>query len=117
MLNWFALVALAVIAFGVLGLGLGVLRLTARMRTGLTAICEQIGDLSDSVRSGLSEVAEQFSLIDDDEEEEVSFELPMDEQGYDIDDETDEAFTEIAKGLEDLERRGNKIAKREESGA
>lgn len=99
MLAWAALIAGSICAFGVLGAALGIF---------------QLGRV---VKAGLNAVAEVFYLTDDDEEEEDFVKpLPMDDVGYEIDDDTDEAFIEIAKQLGDLERDGNEeIAGREES--
>jgi hypothetical protein len=115
MFAWVALVALSVCAFGLLGLALGVLRLGASARSGLIAISSQIHDLKEAVRGGLNAVAEEFRITDDDEEEEDSSESTMDDEGFSIDDETDEAFIKIAGKLGDVERVCEEIARREES--
>lgn len=97
MLAWIALTVISVGAFGILGIALGIFK------------------LSTHVRSGLRAVAEAFSLVDDDEEEEDFVIDQLDDVGYEIDDETDEAFIKIANELRQLELEGDEIARREES--
>lgn len=84
----------SVTAFALLGIGLGIFQLNG------------------TVRNGLRRVADVFSIIDDEDDEEDTYPL-MDDANFDIDEETEEQFQGIVGGLTPLEELAKKIAREE----
>lgn len=86
----------SVLAFGFLGIALGIFSVSGALRDGLKA------------------VADAFSLIEDGEEEEDLAEPPvLDDVDCEIDDATRLTFVEIAERLGQLQHLGERIAREE----
>jgi hypothetical protein len=94
---------------GTLGIGIALASVTA---FGFLGIALGIFRVGDALRSGLNRVADAFSLIDDEDDEEDAF-PEMDDAGFDIDDETAEQFQGIVKDLAPLEKLARKIVREE----
>lgn len=78
----------------------------------LMGILLGIWRVGDALSGLLNEVAHLIPFLDDEQEEEYL--RLLDDVGYDIDEESDDLFTEIAKGLDDIDELGNQIAEADE---